>query len=250
MRLRRTVNIAPGSFGAIIRLNLILCACAAPAGSLYILGLLGLWDGWASVLALCLTVPLGGVACASMYCVAQILQGSSVSIGYDFRLKFLEEWAALALPGVAASAFIFTQFYFWVAVFSGHAISIAMLILLLMSLCVFLMIAPYVLLQMAYLDIGVGNAVRNALMLSASNATRTLLGLLLGNLLWLAVLLTLPTSLLFAPVVLLFGFVMSWLANLALIWPVVDQQFRIADELAMRAAKRVEHVAPLSHGPS
>jgi len=49
--------------------------------------------------------------------------------------------------------------------------------------------------------------------------------------------------------VVLIGFSLSLLANLVFIWPIVDMQFGISDELKARRAEGVRDVIPLFGPP-
>jgi hypothetical protein len=246
---RRFLEVVLGDFGRLVRLNLLLCVVVLPSGLLYALVLGGGGGGWALMLALVASSPVGGAIAASMFCVTQILQRESVSIWFDFKRKFVESVRQLALPGIVMSAFIFAEFYFWAMVFSGADVGIWAAVLLLLSLCLVLMVSPYVFLQVAYLDARLGRVLVNALVLSSSNVLRTFAGMLCASFVWFALALFLPVSLVLVPGVILFGFSLSLLANLVFIWPIVDMQFGISDELKARRAEGVRDVIPLFGPP-
>lgn len=246
---RRFLDVMLGDFGKLVRLNLLLFAVVLPSALLYALVLAGGGGGWAFVSALVSSSPVGGAIGASMFCLTQILQREPVSIWFDFKRKFVESSRPLALPGISFSAFIFAELYFWGMVFSGADVGIGAAVLLLLSLCLVLMVSPYIFLQVAYLDARLGRVLVNALVLSSSNALRTFAGMLCASFVWFALALFLPASLVLVPGVILFGFSLSLLANLVFIWPVVDMQFGISDELKARRAKGVRDVIPLFDPP-
>lgn len=246
---RRFLDVVFRDFGKLVSLNLLLCGCVLPAAALYVLALMGVGDGWALALALVASVPLGGAVGAAMFCLTQLLQRESVAVWFDFRRKFVENWKALAVPGVVLAAFVFAQAHFWAMVFSGADVGIWGVVLLLLSFGVVLAIAPYVFLQAAYLDAGVGRVLGNALVLSSANVLRTCAGMLCASIAWVALAAFLPVSLVLVPVVAIAGFSLTLLANLVYIWPVVDRQFGISDELSARRARAVQDVVPLFDPP-
>ena len=73
--------------------------------------------------------------------------------------------------------------------------------------------------------------------------------MLCASFVWFALALFLPVSLVLVPGVILFGFSLSLLANLVFIWPIVDMQFGISDELKARRAEGVRDVIPLFGPP-
>jgi hypothetical protein len=206
---------------------------------------MGLGDGWVLATALVASVPVGGAVGAAMFCLTQLLQREQVAVWFDFRRKFVENWRTLALPGVVLAAFVFAQVHFWAMVFSGADVGIWGVALLLLSFGVMLAIAPYVFLQVTYLDAGIGRVLVNALILSASNVLRTCAGMLCGSLAWIAIAVFLPVSLLLAPVIAVAGFSLTLLASLVWIWPVVDRQFGITEELRARRTRAVQGIVPL-----
>jgi hypothetical protein len=232
-------------FGKLVSLNLLLCSCGLPSAALYALALIGVGNGWVLALAVVASAPLGGALSAAMFCLTQVLQRQPVAVWYDFRRKFTENWRALAVPGAVLAAFVFAQLHFWAMVFSGEDVGMWGAVLLSLSFGVVLAIAPYVFLQVAYLDAGIGRVLANALILSSSNVLRTFAGLLCGSFAWILLALFLPVSLVLAPVVLIAGFSVTLLANLVYIWPVVDRQFGISDELDARRARTVQGIVPL-----
>jgi hypothetical protein len=242
-------RVAFGDLGKLIALNLLFLVVVLPSGVLYALVLTAGGGAWAFVSALVASLPVGGAVGASVFCVAQLLQRESLSVWSDFTRKFVETWRSLALPGVFIAGFIFSQLYFWSMVFSGADVSVWMAVLLLLSLCVVLMIAPYVFLQAAHLDATVTRTLVNAAVLASGNGWRTFLGMVCASFTWFAIALFLPVSLVLVPGVVLIGFSFTFLASLVFIWPAVDAQFGISDELRARQAKGVRHVIPLFDPP-
>lgn len=246
---RRFLDVVFRDFGKLVSLNLLLCGCLLPSAALYILALVGVGDGWVLAAALVASVPVGGAVGAAMFCLAQLIQRESVAIWFDFRRKFAENWRSLAVPGVVLAAFVFAQAHFWAMVFSGADVGIWGVVLLLLSFGVVLAIAPYVFLQAVYLDAGLGRVIANALILSSAHVLRTCAGMLCASFGWIAFAAFLPVSLVLVPVVAVAGFSLTLLANLVYIWPVVDRQFGISDELRARRARAVQGVVPLFDPP-
>lgn len=235
---RRSLRVVRRQFGGLVRLNLLFCACLTPAAVLYAVTLMGVGGGWLLVPALIASVPLGGAIGASMFCVTRMLEGERVPVWSEFWRKFAQNWRTLAVPGTVLAAFVFVQLYLWAMVFSGADAGIGQAVLLALSLCVVLLVAPYVFLQGAYLDATIPRVLLNAVILSSSNAWRTVCGALFANVCWVGLALLLPGSLLALPLVVLVGFSASCLVNLAFIWPAVDRQFGISDELNARRARQ------------
>lgn len=246
---RRFLDVVLRDFGKLVSLNLLLCACGLPSAALYTLVLVGVGGGWVLAPALVAGAPLGGAVGAAMFCLTQLLRREPVEVWFDFRRKFTENWRPLAAPGIVLSAFVFAQLHFWAMVFSGADVGIWGVVLLLLSFCVVLAIAPYIFLQVAYLDAGIGRVLVNALILSSSNVLRTCAGLLSASFAWIALALFLPVSLVLVPAVAVVVFPLTLLANLVYIWPVVDKQFGISDELSARRARAVQDVVPLFDPP-
>ena len=185
-----------------------------------------------------------------MFCLTQLIQRQEVAIYDDFRRKFTENWRLLAVPGAVLGAFVFGQVHFWTMLFSGMDAGIWLVVALQLSLCVVLMIAPYVFLQAVYLDAGLTTLLRDAVVLASTRAGRSAVGMVGAVLLSALLLAFLPLSLILAPVVVVVGLSLTLLANLVFTWPVVDEQFHISNELAARRSKAAQGILPAPFVPS
>ena len=233
--IQRFFEVLQSEFREHIKLNLLFIACALPSAMIFFVGLLGFFSEAALVLSLIAAFPVGGAVSACMFCITGMLRDEPGHIWADFRRKFKENIRQAAAPGILCAAMVYAQVYIWGPyVFGGADVNVVWLIPGTVFLVVFGMIAPYFFLQVAYLDLKTRQILLNSVILSFSNAPRSFMGAVMGGGLWVAVILYLPESLVIAPLLLLFGFSVSWLLCLMWVWPPVDKQFNIAETLNKR----------------
>ncbi|MCL2342501.1 MAG: hypothetical protein FWC62_01175 [Firmicutes bacterium] len=239
--VRRFAEVLLRDFGAFVRLNLIFCVCALPSAALFTLGLLGFYSSIMLPLSLVASVPIGGAMSACMFFVTKRLRDDPGYVWDEFKRKFAETFKRAMIPGMLCTVFVYGQIYFWsLVLLGGVVVGLAGLLAGAISLLIFGMIAPYFYLQIAYIDLPAFQIFKNSVLISLSHAPRSLMGSLMGGLIWIGFVLYLPVSLVAAPLILLFGFSLSWLLTLMWVWPPVDKQFAIEETLRKRYAEELE----------
>ena len=233
--INRFIEVFLSEFREFIKLNLLFIAVVLPSAMIFFAGLLGFYSGIALILSLIVAFPIGGAISACMFCVTGMLRDEPGHIWGDFKRKFKENVRQAAAPGILCAALVYAQVYLWGPyIFGGVGVSGVWLIPGLVFLLIFGMIAPYFFLQVAYLNLKTKQILINSVILSFSNAPRSFMGAVTGSILWAAVVMLLPESLAVAPLLLLFGFSVSWLLCLMWIWPPVNKQFNIEEILRDR----------------
>ena len=226
-------------FFDLVKLNLIFCVCILPAVTVFLLGLYGIFPGVMYLASLVLAFPVGGALVAYVFCVTKLLRDDPGYIWHDFKRKFRENFKQAAAPGIACAAIIQVQVIMWIPVFmSGTETGLGWTAAMLVVLLIFTMVAPYVFVLFAYVDLKTLQTIKNGILLSLANAPRSIAGALCGGFIWLVFVLLLPFSLLFLPLILIIGFSLSLLLCFMWVWPPIDKQFAIEETLnARREAK-------------
>ena len=234
-------GVVVGEFWGLVRLNLLFCACVLPSSAVFLSGLFGFYSEIALFSSLLAAFPVGGAACAYVFCITKMLRYEPGYIWYDFRRKFRENVSQAAVPGILCTAFIYAQVYLWGPhLFGGAGIDAVWLIPGGIFLLIFGMVAPYFFLQIAYIDLKTKQIIINSVLISFASTPRSFMGAFMGGVIWVAFFVLLPESLVVAPLFLLFGFSLSWLLNLMWIWPAVNSQFKIEETLRRAGEGRVE----------
>jgi hypothetical protein len=231
--VKRFLLFIKGDFWDLIKLNLLFCVAALPSIALFILSFISPLGVVALVLSLAAAFPIGGACSACLFCIAALLRGASGDVWHDFLRKLKENIKQASIPGVLYTGFIYLQVFLWQS-FTLSDTSIGWLLATALSLLVFGMVAPYVFLQIAYIDLKTSKILTNSLLLSFGNFGRSILGFLCSGIVWFVFLLTFPGSLPFSPLLLILGFSVSWLMTLLCIWPPVNKQFAIEETLNSR----------------
>jgi len=233
--IRRFTTVLAKDFWNLVKLNLIFCACALPSIALFVLAYLGVLGGFALVLSLIAAFPIGGAASAGMFCVTKMLRDDPGYLWHDFKRKYTENMKQAMAPGILSTLFLYAQIYLWRDLTHGGAdADLALIVMGALSILIFGMVAPYIFVQIAYIELATSKIIKNSVLISFANSAYSFLGALMGFAVWIAFALFLPESLLAAPVLLVLGFSMSWLLNLLWIWPAVDKQFSIEKTLRSR----------------
>jgi len=202
---------------------------------MFVMGLSGFLGGLAFIAALAAAFPIGAAYSACAFCVTKMLREEPRDLRYDFMRKLRENIKAAAVPGILLAVFVYMQIYIWgYILFGGEGTGIGWGLVNLASLLIVGMTAPYVFLQIAYLDLGIPQIIKNSVLISLANAPRSFMGAVTGSAVWIAAVLFLPASLMFAPFIFLFAFPLSWLMIFMWIWPPVDKQFAIDETLRKR----------------
>ena len=233
--VKRFFEVLFGEFRGLIKLNLLFAACILPSAAIFALGLFGHYSGVALTLSLAAAFPIGGAVTAHLFCLTRMLRDEPGYVWADFKRKFKENMRQAAAPGMLCAAFVYAQVYLWGSVFfGGAAIDAIWFIPGIGFLLIFGMVAPYLFLQIAYIDLKTKALVINSVLISFAHAPRSLFGAVMGGGFWVAFALLLPESLVAAPLLLLFGFSFSWLLNMMWVWPPVNKQFCIEETLRER----------------
>ena len=233
----RFIEVFTGGFGNLIKVNLLFSISVFPSAAVFLAGLFGYFESLALILSLIVALPTGGAVCATMFCITKMLCDDPSFIWHDFKRKYKENVKQAALPGVFSTAFIYAQIYLWNSIlFGGFSIGFGAAVLEVISLLVFGMIVPCTFIQIAYIELRLRQIIKNSILISLVNAPRIFMGVLTSSIIWVAFVMFLPVSLLFVPIILLFGFSLSWLLNLMWIWPPINRQFAIEESIYKRCS--------------
>ena len=221
-----------GCFCDLVKLNLVFCLFALPSAAAFLFGFFGFFTGLMYALSLLAAIPVGGAVAAYVFCVTKMLRDQPGYVIHDFKRKFSENVKQAAVPGMLCVAAVYAQVLACgTLIFSGTNNGGALLPAVLCAVVIFWMIAPYVFLQIAYVDLGTTQIVKNSILISLRNAPRSFFGVITGGAVWAAFILYLPVSLLATPLILLIGFSLSWVLWLMWIWPPVNKEFKIEEAL-------------------
>jgi len=235
----RFLEVLSGNFRDLIKINLLFCLCVLPSVAAFILGLFGFYSVYMYVLALLAALSAGGALSSCVFCISKMLRDEPGYVWHDFRRKFNENMKQAAVPGVLCAAFVYMQVLVWGSMIGSEVgIDAVWVIMGAVVLLIFGMVAPYVFLQFAYIDLGVPQILKNSILISFMNAPRSAMGAVCGGAIWLVFALFLPGSLIFAPLFLLIGFSLSCLLCLMWVWPPVDKQFSIEETLRSKQEER------------
>ena len=198
------------------------------------------------ILSLAAAFPLGGAVSACMYCLSKMLMDEPGFCMYDFRRKLKENLSQAAFLGIITVAFVYGQIYLWAGLLSDTtAIEYGTALLLITSAAAFEMVYPYVFLQIAHLELGIADILKNSVILAVKNLPRSFAATIVGRLIFIIFMLYLPSSLWCTPVLLIIGFSFSRLLSLMWVWPLLDEVFGISrtiKETRERELRDVERV--------
>jgi len=225
-------------FFDLVKLNVLFCLCALPTVAAFLYGFLGGFSIIIYILSLIVAFPVGGAAVALSFCVTKMLRDEPGYMWHEFKRKFKENVKQAALPGIICTALIQAQVFMWISQMldttgTGFIWLIAMFALFL----IFTMVAPYIFVIFAYVDLKAMQVIQNSILLSLAKVPRSIAGALFGSALWIVFILYLPVSLLFLPVIALFAVSVSWLLCLMWVWPPVNKQFSIEETINARRDK-------------
>jgi len=226
--VRRLLEVLSRDFRDLVKLNLLFCACALPTAALFFLGVFIFYSIPVVALSIFAAIPVGGALAASMFCITKMLRDELVFLWDDFKRKFLENVKQAAAPGMLCTVFIYAQVLLWGSMMTNDAgMDIAWVIAGLIILLLFSIVAPYVFMQIAYIDLKLPQIIKNSVILSLANAKRNFMGAVLGNASWFASVLFFPITIVFIPLIIMFGFTLPWLLCMMWIWPPFNKQFAI-----------------------
>jgi len=227
----------------LVKLNLLFCLFALPSAALFVSGLYGVGGILVFLLSAVAAFPLGGAAAACFFCITKMLRDDQGYVMHDFWRKFRENAVQAALPGILNAAFVYTQLYLWINMFLGSIpAGLGNLLLLLIAAAFFEMIMPYLFLQIPHLELKTHSIIKNSVFLAIRYIPKSFCGMILGRFVWIASFVLFPLSLWWAPLLLVFGFSLSWLINLMWIWPGVDAVFSIGDTIKARQDQKTDGI--------
>ena len=229
---RRFLQIISLGGADLVKLNLLFVFAAAPAVAAFLMGLFGYFGAYMYIVSLVLTLPLGGVITACVFCITVMLRDEHLFIWHDFKRKFFENAKQAAVPGVLYAVFLYAQVLLIAMLISGMIYAdVPIIITVTVMPLMFATVAPFVFVQLAYVNLKTPRIVINSLLLPLADFKRSIAGALMSLCPYAVFLLLMPASIPFAPVLLLIGFSLPWLLSLMWIWPAVDKRFAIAETL-------------------
>ena len=239
--IKRFFEILGREFGGFIILSLYYFLLFSLSLILFICADFGILPEYAFIISLVAAIPMGTACCTLVYCISKMLRDDPEYIWYDIKKKSAEYFKQSIIPGVLYTAFIYGQVFFWRRfAYGGGELNIGLFVFEALSLVIIGMVAPYIFLQIAYVDLKLPQIAKNSFILAFANLPRSIMGALTGNLLWFLFWNMLPASLLAVPLMVLFAFSISWLLCLMWVWPPVDKQFNIENTIRERYDKQLE----------
>ena len=230
--VRGYIEILYSEFLGLIKLNLLFCVCLLPSAALFLVGLFGYYSEIMLILALIAAFPVGGAVSATMYCITCMLRDEPGFLLHDFVRKLKENIKQAAAPGILCVSFVCAQVYLWGPfLFSRILIDPLWIIPGIGFFLIFAMVTPYFFLQIAYIKLSTVQIFKNSLLLSFANAPRSFMGAFAGGIMWGAYVMLLPGSFTVTPLILIIGFSVSWFLDLIWVWPIVNKQFNIENQL-------------------
>ena len=248
-------------FGDLVKLNLLFCACVMPSLAVFILsqGFYGIYWLIVFAISLLLAFPIGGAVTACVYYITKMMRDDPSYVWYEFKRKFKENYRQAAPAGMLCTAFVYAQILLWESmtqatmtlsemepdialqgsVASGDpGVDIFMFIIGLASLLIFGMIAPYIFMHYAYIDLKTLGISKNSVLMSFGHFPRSFMGALMGGIIWIAFALYFPLSLITVPFIIFFGITTSMLLCLMWVWKPFDTTFKIEETLIKRAKEK------------
>jgi len=248
-------------FGDLVKLNLLFCACVMPSLAVFILsqGFYGIYWLIVFAISLLLAFPIGGAVTACVYYITKMMRDDPSYVWYEFKRKFKENYRQAAPAGMLCTAFVYAQILLWESmtqatmtlsemepdialqgsVASGDpGVDIFMFIIGLASLLIFGMIAPYIFMHYAYIDLKTLGISKNSVLMSFGHFPRSFMGALMGGIIWIAFALYFPLSLITVPFIIFFGITTSMLLCHMWVWKPFDTTFKIEETLIKRAKEK------------
>ncbi len=236
----RVFEILGRDMGNLFKLNLIYYVCVLPSISFLVLSIINfLYSNLPMMLlfgglALAFSILVGPASVAMNYLITKMMRDEPGYIFYDFRQVFKKNFKVAAIPGMIYSlilgAQIFGMVYFYLFA-TTEEINFIFVSIFMLSLIIFWMASPYFFLQLGYLKIPTLSLVRNSLLLALGYLPRSFLGTLFGAGLLLVQLILFPYSSFFT---IIGGYVLPAFLNMAWIWPVVNDLFKIEKTMKKR----------------
>jgi len=231
----RFFELIARDFWDLSKLNLLFCACTIPTIALFLLGLIGFYPGIMFILSLLFAFPVGGAAVSLVYYITKMMRDDPSYVWYEYKRKFVENYRQAAPAGMLCTAFVYAQILLWGSLVMGdQSGDVVWFIIALISLLIFSMIIPYIFLNFAYIEIKTMGVIKNSVFMTFGFLPRSFMGAFLGGFMWIAFALFFPASMMFIPVIVIFGVSISTLLCLMWTWPPFDTHFKIEETLVKR----------------
>jgi len=242
----RFFELLTRDLGDLSKLNILFSICITPTVAMFIAGLFGyVHMGISFILSMILAFPVGGAMVAYVYYITKMMRDDPSYVWFEFKRKFIENYKQAAIPGILCTAFIQAQIRLWIGLLdqliSTGRWDILWILIALLSVIVFSMIAPYIFLHLAYVDLNTIKIIKNSVLMSFGYLPRSFMGVVLGGIIWVIFILYLPVSLFFLPFVALFFISLSLLLCLSWVWPPFDSYFKIEETLLGRMEEKEEN---------
>ncbi|MCL2820108.1 MAG: DUF624 domain-containing protein [Oscillospiraceae bacterium] len=223
-------------FGDLIKLNLMFCICAAPTLLVFLFGMTGLYTGIAIALSLVFAFPVGGALVSYVYYITMMMRDQPSYVWFEFKRKFKENYKQAAPIGMICAAFIYAQVLLWVSlIFTDTSGDLLWFIVAIISMLLFGMIAPYVFMHLAYIDLGTFRILKNSILMAFGYLPRSFMASIMGSILWILFILFLPVSLMLLPLILLITASLSILMSLSWVWKPFNEYFKVEETLIEKA---------------
>ena len=226
--VKRFVEILLRDSWDMFKLNLLFLMCIVPSLVAFSLGFLNVFSNLMFIFTLIATIPIGSALTALIFCLTKMLRDDPGYIWPDFKKSFSKTIKKATIPGMVYAAFFYSQ----IIILSFSTLNIPEYSLFIVTTFIILnllfgMLMPYVFLQIAYSDAKLIIIIKNSFLICFANTLRSILGAFTGSLLYIIIIIFLPVSLFFLPVIFAYGIAFSWLLCLFWIWPVFDKQFSV-----------------------
>ena len=235
----RFFEILVRDFVDLVKLNLLFSLCAFPSVVLFLLGLFDVFPVITFTLSIFAAFPIGGAITAYIFSLTSMLRDEPISVWYDCKRKFLENWKQAMPMGIICIAIVYAQVLLWGLLLQNQSEhGLIWVLASFVTLLLFFTIAPYIFLHFAYIGLGTLQIINNSILMTFSSFLRSLMGAVFAGAMWLWFALYFPLSLTIFPLMFLIGFSLSFLLCLMWIWPNFDKVFQIEETLSKRKDKK------------
>lgn len=222
--------------GDLIKLNVLFCIALLPTGALFVLSLFGVYTPITFGLSLLLSFPVGGALVACVYYISKMMRDDPSYVWHEFKRKFKENFKQAAPIGMLCTAFIYSQIWIWgslygVLVADELVSDLFWYLATLLALLLFTMIAPYVFLHFAYIDLKTSQIIKNSFLMAFAYFPRSFMGAITGGVLWIVFALYMPVSMVAFPFILLIAVSLTMMLNLMWVWPPFNDHFKVEETL-------------------
>lgn len=235
----RFLELLVRDFVDLIKLNLLFSLCVLPSVALFLLGLFAVFPAITLTLSILAAFPIGGAVTAYVFSLTSMLRDEPISVWYDCKRKFVENWKQAMPMGIICMAVLYAQILLWGLLLQNQSENgLIWALVSFLTLLFFFTIAPYIFLHFAYIGIGTWQIINNSMLMAFSSFLRSLMGAVFAGAMWLWFALYFPFSLTIFPLMILIGFSLSLLLCLMWIWPNFDKVFQIEETLSKRKGKK------------